>query len=187
VSKLLGTRIVATETGTLSQESPWQASPLNSTPVGRTAIVESVRRLVAAAERCDAILALEGYVNNVVATHDHMAEILDRFRSAHLGVVCDPYNYCSRDLLPHARQLTEALFDGFADRFVLAHVKDVAADGAESDTPEVGTGVFDQAHYFGLLRTRRPDLPLILEHLPWDHLPAATKLVRSICGGGAGQ
>jgi hypothetical protein len=85
--------------------------------------------------------------------------------------VCDPYNYVSADLVPVHEAATETLLDGFEDRFVVAHLKDVDAGGAEVGTPEFGTGVFAQAPYLEFLRTRRPDLGLIAEHMPLSRVP----------------
>lgn len=183
IAPLLGTNVVATETGTLNPDSPWKSSPLNTSPDAWAALEESVTRLLETARGCGTVLAIEGYVNNVLARTDQLRRLLERFDSPHLAVVCDPYNYCSRDLLPDQRELTVACFDGFADRFAVAHLKDVSAEGAEHDTPEFGTGVFDQSHYLGLLRTRRSDLPLILEHLPWSGLAMAIERVRLLCQG----
>jgi hypothetical protein len=45
-------------------------------------------------------------------------------------------------------------------------------------TIEFGTGAFEQQSYLDFLATRRPDLPLILEHLPLDHVPDAARRVR---------
>ena len=65
-------------------------------------------------------------------------------------------------------------------RFVLAHLKDVDPGGAEVATGEFGTGVFPQDVYLEFLAARRPDLPLILEHLPLDHVPGAAGRVREL-------
>lgn len=67
----------------------------------------------------------------------------------------------------------EACAKIFEQRFALAHLKDVSSQGAEINTPEFGQGIFAYAPYFDFLRQRRPDLPLILEHLPWEHIPGA--------------
>jgi hypothetical protein len=100
-----------------------------------------------------------------------MDGLLERFPSQHLQIVCDPYNYVSGELVPIHRKATEVLLDGFEDRFVLAHLKDVDARGAQVGTPEFGTGIFCQSPYLEFLRTRRPDLDLIAEHLPLAHVP----------------
>jgi sugar phosphate isomerase/epimerase len=118
-------------------------------------------------------------VKHVIGTYTALQGVLDRFPSRHLQVVVDPYNYLARALLPAQERVTRAFLDRFEHRFVLAHVKDVGPGGAEEATPEVGTGVFAQAPYFRFLRDRRPDLPVVLEHLPLEHVPHAARLVRS--------
>ena len=100
-----------------------------------------------------------------------MLGLLERFPTQHLQIVCDPYNYVSAELVPVHEEETETLLDGFEDRFVVAHLKDVDAGGAETGTPEFGIGVFSQPPYLDFLRTRRPDLDLVVEHLPLDHVP----------------
>ena len=49
-----------------------------------------------------------------------------------------------------------------------AHLKDVGTEGAEVETPEFGQGTFPQKRYLEFLRSRRPDLPILLERLPFD-------------------
>jgi hypothetical protein len=76
----------------------------------------------------------------------------------------------SAELLPVHEEATEVLLDRFEDRFVLAHLKDVDPRGADTGTIEFGTGAFSQLPYLEFLRTRRPDLDLVVEHLPLAHV-----------------
>ena len=139
--------------------------------------VLSTPGMIGMMERCSSVLSFENLddgkatvgfevsVKHVLRTAGGLLGLLERFPSSHLQVVCDPYNYVSRNLLPAHERVTRDLLDRFEHRFVLAHGKDVGPDGAEASTPELGTGVFVQEPYLDFLRTRRPDLPLILEHL----------------------
>jgi sugar phosphate isomerase/epimerase len=180
VAPRLGTSVVATESGTRSIEGQWRWSPDNRLPASVQLFHDAVGELVEVAERSGSILALEGSVRHVLATHAVLDGVLDRFPSRHLQVVLDPYNYLARALLPAAERLTQDFLNRFEHRFVLAHLKDVSEAGAEAETPEFGTGVFPQRPYVEFLAERRPDLALILEHLPLDNVADATERVLAV-------
>jgi len=174
-----GTWVVSTHAGTRHPTEEWSDSPENLAPEAWSLLLDAVERLLAVAERAGTILALEGSVKSVLRTTAQVIELFDRFPSAHLGLVCDPYNFVSRHLLPAHERVTGAYLDRFEHRFVLAHVKDVGPGGAEVSTPAVGTGVFAQAPYFAFLRERRPDLRVSLEHLTPEQVTAAMRFVMS--------
>jgi sugar phosphate isomerase/epimerase len=175
----IGTSVVATGSGTRSREGGWIGSPDNRSPESLAVLDRSLGTLLETAERHGSLLALEGSVRHVVGTVSALQGVLDRFPSRHLQVVLDPYNYLSRHLLPARQRITRDFLERFEHRFVLAHLKDVGPGGAEDPTPELGTGIFGQQPYLEFLQERRPDLPLILEHLPLEHVPRAMKLVRT--------
>ena len=182
LAPLLGTSIVATETGTRNQEQPWAPSPENRSPQALASLEESLAEVLAVADRHGSILALEGYVGHVIGTHAALQGVLDRFPTRSLQLVLDPYNYLSRHLLPSQERVTAAFLDRYEHRFVIAHAKDVGPAGAEESTPELGTGVFEQGPYLAFLERRRPDLPLILEHLPLENVAGAAGRVRRSTG-----
>jgi sugar phosphate isomerase/epimerase len=175
-----GTSVVATESGTRHPEGDWTDSAENWHPETWELLDEAIGELVPVAERAGSILALEGSVKNVLRTAGQLTGLLERFPSRHLQVVCDPYNYLSSHLLPARERVTSDFLQGFEHRFVLAHLKDVDPGGAETGTGEFGTGVFPQRLYVDFLAEHRPDLPLILEHLPLDHVPQAIRLLREL-------
>jgi sugar phosphate isomerase/epimerase len=173
-----GTSVVATETGTRSPDGDWIDSPENWRAETWELLDEGLAELLQVAEKSGAILALEGHVKNVLRTHGQLLGLLERFPTRHLQVVLDPYNYVSHRLLAGHVRLTRDFLERFEHRFVLAHAKDVDPGGADVGTIEFGTGAFEQQSYLDFLATRRPDLPLILEHLPLDHVPDAARRVR---------
>jgi sugar phosphate isomerase/epimerase len=172
---LLGTSIVATETGTRHPDDDWTAVPENDRPESWGMLRAALDTLVPVAERHGSVLAMEGFVNNVLRTPDQLAALLDEYRTPHMQVVLDPFNYLSRALLPDQEAVVADYLRRFKDRFVVAHLKDVSPDGAEIATPEFGAGVFSYRQYFAFLRSERPDLPIILEHLPIEHIAAAVE------------
>jgi sugar phosphate isomerase/epimerase len=179
-----GTSVVATETGTTNPGGDWIDSADNWHPESWRLVDDALAVLLEVAERTGSILALEGHVKNVLRTYGHAAGVLERFPSEHLQLVLDPYNYLSQHLLPAQERVTGEFLDRFEHRFVIAHLKDVDPAGADAGTIEFGTGAFAQAPYLAFLATHRPDLPLILEHLPLEHVPAAIERVRSLSPSG---
>lgn len=177
IAPALGSFVVATETGTMSPNGDWADTPRNSSEEAWRLLYDALERLLPVAEERGVILALETYVGNVLKTHGQLTGLLGRFPTHHLQVVCDPYNYLSRELLPAQEQATPALLDRFEPRFVLAHLKDVSPDGAQAGTPEFGTGAFAQRPYLEFLRDRRPDLDLIAEHMPLEHVSAVRRRI----------
>jgi sugar phosphate isomerase/epimerase len=175
-----GTSVVATATGTRNPDGDWIDSPDNWRPDAWELVDDAVAELLPVAERSGAILALEGSVNHVLRTYGQVTGVLERFPSQHLQLVLDPYNYLSRQLLPSQARVTKEFLDRFEHRFVIAHLKDVDPGGADVATIEFGTGAFAQAPYLEFLATKRPDLPVILEHLPIGHVPAAVARVRDL-------
>ncbi|CAN5286169.1 hypothetical protein BH20ACT13_BH20ACT13_07230 [soil metagenome] len=177
---MFGSHVVATETGTMSSHGDWTDTPKNSSEEAWGLLCDALETLLPVAEEQDVILALETYVGNVLKTQGQLTGLLGRFPTQHLQVVCDPYNYLSSDLMSVQERATNELLDRFEPHFVLAHLKDVSPDGARAGTPEFGTGVFSQGPYLEFLRTRRPDLDLIAEHLPLEQLPAVRRRVEEL-------
>jgi sugar phosphate isomerase/epimerase len=175
-----GTSVVATGMGTRSLDGDWIDSPENASPETRQLLDTSLAALVPIAETAGSILALEAHVNTVLESSIQLLGVFERLPSQHLQVVLDPYNYVSRRLLPAQDRLTSELVERFEHRFVLAHLKDVDPRGADVGTVEFGTGAFEQRSYLEFLTARRPDLPLVLEHLPLAHVPAAIARARQL-------
>jgi len=180
VAPAFGASVVATETGTRNPDGDWIDSPDNWRPEAWEVLDDALADLLPVAERSGAILALEGHVKNVLRTQGQLLGLLDRFPSQHLQLVLDPYNYMSHYLLSAQERVTDELLQRFEHRFVIAHLKDIDPRGADVGTIEFGTGAFHQSPYLEFLATRRPDLPLILEHLPLDHVPAAIERLHNL-------
>jgi sugar phosphate isomerase/epimerase len=179
IAPQFGTSVVATETGTRHPDGRGFPSHENRSKDAWELLCAGLDELLAVAERHRTILALEGYVNHMLANESQVIRLLDRYPTDRLQLVLDPYNYMSSQLLPAGERILGQFLNRFERRFVLAHVKDVSAGGAEAGTPEFGLGVFPHDKYLDFLRTRRPDLPIILDDLPRAHIRVAAERVRS--------
>jgi len=167
----LGTWVVSTHGGSRSTEGEWVDSRDNASDGAWADLSEAVERLLPVAEEHDTVLALEGAAASVLKTPSQLLRLFDAYPSPSLQLVADPYNYFTAGLVPAQERVTHEFLELFEDRFVLVHLKDVDLSNGVTSRPEFGLGLFDQAPYLDFLRERRPDLPLIFEHLPLAHLP----------------
>lgn len=178
IAPLMGTSVVATETGTLNPDHDFRAVPENWSEGAWKALYKTLDTLVPIAEQHGSCIALEGYVNNVIATLPHLQKVLKDFPQDSIQLVSDPCNFIFSRLLPVQENITHQFTELFEDRLVLAHIKDVNPAGAEKGTPEYGEGGFIIDGYLKFLRDQRPDLPLVLEHLPHEHMPIVIDRVK---------
>jgi sugar phosphate isomerase/epimerase len=158
----LGTRVVTLCTGSRDSHDMWRRHPDNGSAAAWTDMRASVDAALAVAEAHDVTLAFEPERNNVVANAADGRRLLDEIGSPHLRVVLDAANlFDGPDLSRQDQTLAEA-FALLGDDVVLAHAKDVRADGT---IVAAGQGQLDYGRYLDLLAQLPRDVPLILHGL----------------------
>jgi sugar phosphate isomerase/epimerase len=170
-----GTRIVTLCTGTRDPQDMWRAHPDNGSPAAWADMRESVEAAVAAAEEAGVTLAIEPEPGNVVRDARAARALLDQVGSPALRIVVDAANLIPADRLPEQRRLLEEAFELLWRDVVLAHAKDVRADGA---IVAAGRGELDYDAYLGLLRAAGFPGPLILHGLAEDEVAESVAFLR---------
>lgn len=174
-----GTPYIATETGSLNPESPWEDYPANHTPAAWEELLTVLRRLLRRARQNGVTILIEGYVNNVVATTEEADRLLDDLGAEGLGFVLDPFNYFTRGDVDRPSEALDRIFDAIAARAPIAHAKDVVYTERGIATPKVGAGRMDWPAFAAMLRRRAPHIPLILEHLGRGEVEACKATVEA--------
>jgi len=186
VCRDFGTPYVATETGSLHPQSPWEDFPANHAPQARAELLGVLRRLLLRARACGVTILIEGYVHNVIATTAEAAALVAELGPEGLGFVLDPFNYFLPADLEHPVQGLERVFAALGPRAPLAHAKDVVYGPGGIDTPRAGAGRMDWTAYARLLRQHRPEAPLILEHLRPEDVAGCRAFVEASFAAAAG-
>ena len=163
--KRLGCTNVSTETGTLNRTSEWADAPENATEEGYALGRAAIERLVRVAEKSGAVLSIEAYWKNIIASVDRAERLLRDVPSPALQVVMDPCNYFRKEDLPRMQPMLEDMFKRLGDRIVVAHAKDVKASPGGTDLPAAGLGVLDYPLYLRLLARLDREMPLLVEHV----------------------
>jgi sugar phosphate isomerase/epimerase len=148
----LGTAVITLCTGTRDREDMWHRHADNTTREAWQDMRASIVAAIAIAERHDVVLAIEPEISNVVDSPAAARRLLDEIQSARLRVVIDAANLFdaddpSRRIANSDAVLTEA-FDLLADDIVLAHAKDITAEGSFA---AAGSGDVDWERYLALL------------------------------------
>lgn len=193
----LGSPYVVTETGTFNPESDWVHHPKNKTEEGYAICRNVVADLVRTAHEHGSMLVIENYVNNVVGSLAEVDRLFADINHSSLGLLLDPTNYFDDSNIDHVDATLNRILDSVGDRVVIAHAKDCkrAADTGEKhahldateahsfrgagavELPAPGLGSLNYELYVKRLAERRPNIPLIIEHLDEGDIPRAKKFV----------
>lgn len=168
----LGTSVVTLCTGSRDPEDMWRRHPDNGTPEAWRDMRASLEPALAAAERHEITLAFEPELNNVVDSAAAGRRLLDEVGSPRLKVVIDAANLFSGGDLDRQAEILGEAFDLLGDDLVLAHAKDVRADGT---FVAAGRGDLDYGLYLRLLGGA---VPVVLHGLAEDEVPGAAAFVR---------
>jgi sugar phosphate isomerase/epimerase len=138
----------------------------------------SVEAAIGAAEAHNVTLGFEPEHNNIVSDAASGRRLLDELGApAHLKVVIDPANLFPGGDLDCQADTLNAAFDLLGDDVVLAHAKDVKADGA---IVAAGKGALDYDLYISLLRFAPRDVPLIMHGLTEAEVPACLAFIQNV-------
>jgi len=175
--KRFGTPVISLETGTFNRQSQFAEDPQNFTEEGYQIFKTTFEKIVRAAEKTQAILAIEPYWRNIICSVERAERLFRELSSPSLKLTMDPCNYFRNEDLPKMRPMLEEIFRRLGPETVLAHAKDVKASDKGTDLPAAGKGVLDYPLYLRLLAELNRPCPLLVEHLSMADVPRARDYV----------
>jgi sugar phosphate isomerase/epimerase len=175
----LGTGVITLCTGTRDSSDMWRGHPGNELPDAWLDLTETVDFLLMQTEGTGVTLAFEPELANVVHSAAKARTLLDTFPSSRLKVVIDPANLFPAGSLPRMREVIDEAFQLLGRDIVLAHAKDLTADGAAGQTA-AGKGALDYQRYLHWLTKVGYDGPLILHGLSEEEVSSSVKFLNEI-------
>ena len=173
----LGVSVITLCTGTCNPHNMWASHRLNESKEAWTDLLISMTEALMIAEEHKVTLAFEPEVSNVVDSARKGRLLLDEMRSSRLKVVMDGANLFHSGELANMPRILEDAFELLGDEIILAHAKDLSADG-EAGHEAAGTGLLDYDHYLSLLHGVGFDGPLVLHSLAEEQVPSSAAFVR---------
>ncbi|MEI7025581.1 sugar phosphate isomerase/epimerase family protein [Paenibacillus sp. y28] len=182
-----GTRYIATETGSLHPTNAWRDYEGNRTPEAWDELLRIVDRLRSRAVKNDAVLLLEGFALNILATVEQAVSLVEQLGSEGLGIIMDPFNYLTQEDLKQQDAAMTNIFNRIEAYAPIAHAKDTLYSEEGFTTPRVGAGYADWNVYAKLISSRMPEVPLILEHAKPEEVAECLKLVHQAFANAAAE
>ncbi|MDI6025180.1 sugar phosphate isomerase/epimerase [Corticibacterium sp. UT-5YL-CI-8] len=173
----MGSTLITLRTGTRDPDDQWRHHPDNVTPEAWADMRAEMEKAVRIAERYGVRLGIEPELANVVDSAAKARRLIDELQSPALAVVLDPANLFEVATLEDQRRVVSAAVDLLADRIVMGHAKDRAANG---DFITAGTGVLDYPHYLECLRRVGFDGDLVTHGLSADEAPGVARFLSGL-------
>ena len=186
-----GTDLVATETGTKGNTThkgfvAFDSHPDNETEETWNELKARLRELLLVAEENGVTILLEGVITNVVNTPDRALRMIEEIGSPNLRLVMDVFNYIYQESLGDIPAAMESVVRKLAPWSAIAHAKDLLLKDGRMVRPGPGLGIMTSAeygHFLKVLDREAPDLPLVVEHVTLEQVPAAKKFIEDSCAG----
>jgi sugar phosphate isomerase/epimerase len=148
-ARQMGTSVVSLCTGSRNEQDMWRSHPDNASAAAWNDLRSELEFALRLAEENGISLAIEPEPANVIHDAASARRILDEMASASLGIILDAANLLSPATLAVQRQIIAEAAGLLGDSLLLAHAKDIDAEG-NVVTP--GEGAVDLAAFTKALR-----------------------------------
>ncbi len=176
----MGTSIITLCTGTRNAESMWRRHPDNDTPAAWRDLVTAMTAALEIADAHDVVLAFEPEPANVISSAARGRNLLREVDHPRLKVVMDAANVVATNRSQPPETVLDEAFDLLGEHIVVAHGKDLSADGAFC---AAGTGIVPWDHCLARFRAIGFDGPIILHSLGEDEVATSLAYMRERIGG----
>jgi len=175
-----GCAVVGTETGSCNGDCSFH--PDTEKPATFDLLCRSLERLIATAEKCGSIVAIEAVADqHTVCSVEKMEQVLRRLASPALRVIYDPVNLIPKSGLRESQgDFFARAFGAFGNEIVAIHAKDFCMEGGrKKGTLPAGTGELDYSALLGIVAEKKPGIDILLENSGPDTGVAAMAFLRS--------
>jgi sugar phosphate isomerase/epimerase len=172
----IGTRLITLCTGTRNVDSMWRAHPDNDSADAWQDLIASLADALTIADEHDVTLAFEPEPANVVNSAARGRELILEMSHPRLKVMMDVANIVATDRSRPPEAVLDEAFDLLGDHVVVAHGKDLSAEGAFCPA---GQGIVPWDHCLTLFHAIGFNGPLILHSLHEDEADEVIRYMRT--------
>jgi sugar phosphate isomerase/epimerase len=173
----IGCDLITICTGTRDPDDMWRAHPENGTPEAWEDMAASVRAALDAVRPYGVHLGFEPEPGNIIRTPEDGVRLIEAMDDPLLGVIFDPANILASSLDRDPEGVMDDAIRLLGDRVVLAHGKDLSADG---EPCAAGRGLVPWRTVMDGLAGAGYEGALVLHGLTEDEVPGALEHLNSV-------
>lgn len=174
-AKYMGESVVATETGCYNREYVYTEK--NDTEEAFQRSLNSIKEIVAEAEKFGIVVGIEGSIEHVMSTPQKLKRLLDNVKSNNLQIVFDPVNLIDASNYYKMDDIIKESFQLFGDRIICVHTKDFVYKDGKLKRVSIGTGQFNYTLLLSLIKESKPFIDIILEETVNEDRDASIKFI----------
>lgn len=171
-----GASLVGTETGSVGNGY----TPENFTEEAFQRVVESVRWMVAEAERFGVTVGIEAGLNHPLYTAGLTRRLLEEVPSRNLQVILDCANLLSPDNYLRQEDIIAEALDLLGDRIAILHLKDFRIEQGRLEIVPVGQGDMQFRPLLHYMKYKRPHIQGLLESTPEENMEASVAYLKQL-------
>lgn len=161
-ARIIGADMVGTETGRFSTD--FRVVPETYTESCYQRFLESMREIVAAAEKLGVIAGVEAVHDHTLYSPQMMRRFLDDIHSPNVEAILDPVNLLSAENHEDQEAVVNRAFDLYGDRITMLHMKDYRMVDGEPEFENIGKGLYHYSPLLARIKKEKPHIALLLEN-----------------------
>jgi L-ribulose-5-phosphate 3-epimerase len=175
LAKELGADCIATETtGRILQPGITREEAMRL-------LLDSLCRIMPAAEELDVIVAIEPVAVHTVNTPECAAEVLKAIQSPHLKILFDPVNLLTAEDAIHPELLWDRAFACFGDKIAAVHIKGVTLNNENQLVRvKLEQSILHYEDIFGRLKALHTDIGILREEFDVSSAKADCKFLMKL-------
>lgn len=171
-----GCSVIGTETGSVLPGAGYTEE--NHKEEVLNTVIETIRELVAEAEKFGVVVGLEAALTHPVHSIETMKKVLDQIDSNNLQVIFDPVNLMKVDNYEMQEEIFSKAFEWFGDKIAIIHVKDFIVEDNDIKVVPVGKGLLNYDFVMKLIKERKPHINFLMEDQKEPFIDNSIKYLR---------
>ena len=159
-AKFMNAGVVGLETGFVGDT----CNPKdNQTEEAYQYLLKNMKVLRDAAEKLGVMIAVEAVSCFVINSPERMLRLLNDLDSPNILVIFDLLNLLTIENYKNQEEIIDTAFELLGDKISVIHLKDFKVENNQIKQCPIGEGLINIEKILSIIKTRKPNIPIILE------------------------